>query len=206
MRGVLIQHGSGICVPLLAAAEPWHRRYCAQHDYESLFNYDFEPARDLHPVWNKIALLLSTMHEWPAVPLMFVLDADALIVHKDVKLEDAIGTEDIGLVRGDNYVNSGFMVTRNTEKTRVFWNSVYEAGPVAQYNHGIDARLFMMLHEESCPVTVKKLGSEWNYFERFGNGPRIVTCEKKDAHIQAWHGQDRKSVLAEMQKLLGELN
>ena len=206
MRGVLIQHGSGECAVLLAAAERWHRAYCAQHDYELLCNYNLEvPNR--HPVWNKIALLLGTMNAWPSVPFMFLLDADALIKHKEVALEKALGAEyEVALVVGEGYANSGFIAMRNSEKVRDWFQALYLAGPLKECNQCVDGRLFEMIKDEKCPVKVQSLGSEWNYFDKYGNGPRPVSCERNEAHIVAWHGQTRDVALKAMMNELGELH
>ncbi len=206
MRGVLVQHGSGDCVQLLAAAEPWHRAYCLKHDYEGLFDRDTE-APHRHPVWNKLVLLLRTMNAWPSVQHFFVLDADALIVNKEIELAEALPADaDIALIVRENYVNSGFVAIRNSEKVRDWLTDLFVAGPLQNCNHGIDARMFEMIRKETCPVKVHALGSEWNYFETYGAGIRSVTCTRAEAHIVAWHGQTRDVALKAMQQKIGELS
>ena len=85
--------------------------YCQRHGYAHVAACEnLEPAR--HPVWSKMKLLLRHL---PEFDWMLWLDADALIVNRDITLESFVDSSADLIVTADhNGLNAGVFLLRNS--------------------------------------------------------------------------------------------
>lgn len=130
------------------------------------------------------------------------MDADALIQNEKANILDCLSaTSDLALL-AKNFYNTGVMVMRNNDVIQSLWNEVWDAGPISEICPTVDPRLTAMLTAPSCKLKINNITSKWNYFDKYKQGRRDTDCEKREANIVAWHGQERSIALREMREIL----
>lgn len=203
MNGILFQDAIGpASTKLTDLTEKWHAEVCAEFEWTHIVNHDRVIGEDRPLVWNKIMFLIKLLAAWPSVPLVAIMDADAMLIKKRLIAEALPNDFDLSLIK-TNYCNSGFVIMRNTEEIRNFWRMVWEAGPMPKStNKLVDSRLFEMLNPQTRKLKFYPMHSEWNWFDHYGDGMREVDCPRSQATVVAWHGQDKEYVAKEMKRQL----
>ncbi len=205
MRNILLQYARGQQhEALLDCCRSWNRDYCARHDIDYVVHgvadvdtgkFDYKACA----FFDYVAFLGDVSDG----EIVANIGVDMLIVKPDINIMDALGDADI-VVHGDkHFCNEGFIVCRNSEKVRMALTTVIALGPMDNVRTDISYRVHEVLAGSN--VNVKRLGSEWNWYDTFGAAKVPVTCHEDQAIIRGWHGGPHSIRLEKMQKKLSEI-
>jgi len=187
-NAILIQQATGFYTQMLDLTGELHAAYAAQH---GLTFWSIRGAVQVErpPTWNKI--LLIQMALWTGFELVVWLDADTLIVRPEVDIRGAlIDGPPIGMCRnplplGDQpwHYNAGVMFVRNTKAARVFFDRVWNAGPL---DHPWQEQVRMNELCREYPEAIQPTDNKWN--STTGVNPT------RDPVIRAWHGKGHQAL------------
>jgi hypothetical protein len=129
--------------------------YCAKHGY-SYVRYRELIDPNLIPTWNK---LLAVLKELPNFDLLLWLDADALIVNPDQRIEDVIAPYEAGkdmFFSSDNMgLCAGVFFARNTPWVTDFIKGVLSIGELPDCGHLHEQKTIRTLFESYPKVSEK---------------------------------------------------
>ena len=122
--------------------------YCAKHGY-TYVRYRELLDNSLIPTWNK---LLAVIKELPDFDLVLWLDADALIVNPEQRIEDIIAPypaeRDMLFSSDDMGLCAGVFFARNTPWTIEFLRSVLMLGELPDCGHLHEQKTIRSLYEQ----------------------------------------------------------
>ncbi len=205
MRSVLLQYARGQQhEALLDCCRARNRDYCARHDIE----YVIHGAEDVDVGkfdYKACALLDYIAYLEGVIDGVVVanIGVDMLIVKPEVNIMDVLGDADICVHGSDVFCNEGFIVSRNSTAVRATLTKIRVLGPVNAVKTDISYRAHEIL--KAASVKVKRVGSEWNWYDTFGAAKVPVTCAEDDAIVRGWHGGPHSIRLEKMQNKLSEL-
>jgi hypothetical protein len=207
MNGVIVQHGFGTHSEMLLLSSKRHKHWADLHrlDYHVTHGRNF-PERKLG-AWEKIPVL----RYWLNTQADFVvwLDADCVVKNLAVDPRAALPAgADIAMIHSPHAeygYNAGVMFVRVNDKTRKFFDLVWEKGNVPFHKHAAladECRINVEL--PTSDIKVHKLDYRWNYFYTMQAVVEGVepTAANEQCYIRAWHGTPPETVLRRMKEVL----
>lgn len=176
--------------------------YCARHGYNFILaRGDVSKGRGV--VWSKIALLQELMEKDKSSEWFLWIDADALFMNHELKLENRIEPDCNLIITHDvNGLNSGVFLIKNCDWSRNFLSIVWAIGDMIEDNH-LAEQYSMAQAIQMMPETIVRVAQYWinSYlYEKYGHSLDTegnFTEGDLILHLPGMSHEDRVAILNE---------